>query len=48
MHRSRKNILLAILLPLIVFLAGCQTTEGFGKDLQHVGKKIQKSAERHE
>jgi entericidin A len=28
-------------------LAGCNTMEGFGKDLSKVGDKIEKSADKH-
>lgn len=28
-------------------LAACNTMEGFGKDVQKTGKKIEKAAERH-
>ena len=41
MHR----ILWALLASAL--LAGCNTIEGFGKDLQKGGEKIEKAAERH-
>ena len=41
MHR----ILWALLVSVV--LAGCNTMEGLGKDIQKGGKKIEKAAERH-
>lgn len=41
MHRILWAFLAAAL------LAGCNTIEGFGKDLQKGGEKIEKAAERH-
>jgi predicted small secreted protein len=41
-----KRIILIILLGLMaVCFAGCQTVEGFGKDLQWTGESIQKTAD---
>jgi len=30
-----------------LLLSGCNTMEGFGKDVKKTGEKIEKSAERH-
>jgi predicted small secreted protein len=38
------RILLAVL---ALGLAGCNTVEGFGKDVKKGGEKIEKAAERH-
>ena len=40
-----QRILWALLASAL--LAGCNTIEGFGKDLQKGGEKIEKAAERH-
>lgn len=31
----------------LLFLTGCHTSAGFGKDLQSVGRNIQNSANKH-
>jgi len=38
-----------ILAPLLLagFVAGCNTIEGAGKDIEHGGEKIRDSAEKH-
>ena len=43
MKISLKRFLLLILTLGIITLAGvgCQTTKGFGRDVEHVGDKIQ-------
>lgn len=38
--------LLLVLLFTLIPLAGCQTMEGFGKDLQKVGKDIEEKADK--
>lgn len=44
----RKSIcaLLATLLAMSAFLAGCNTIEGFGRDVEKVGDKIENKAKR--
>lgn len=37
-------MLAAILVALSLTLTGCNTTEGFGKDMQSAGQSIQKEA----
>ncbi|MBZ9559186.1 MULTISPECIES: entericidin A/B family lipoprotein [Modicisalibacter] len=39
----RKTLLLAALAAL-VFLAGCNTMHGFGRDVQKVGSEIEEAA----
>lgn len=43
--RSRFGLLALALSALAV--SSCRTTEGFGRDMQHLGNKIENSAERH-
>lgn len=40
-----KKPLLLIALALLVSLAGCNTMEGFGEDVEKVGSEIEKAAE---
>jgi len=41
-----KPLILLITLLLMNGLAGCNTVEGFGKDLKHLGGSIEKKAEK--
>ncbi|MES2466770.1 MAG: entericidin A/B family lipoprotein [Verrucomicrobiota bacterium] len=43
--RSRFGLLALALSAIAV--SSCRTTEGFGRDMQHLGNKIENSAERH-
>lgn len=44
----KKIILtLAALCSVAVFTTGCNTVAGAGKDIEHAGDKIEKSAERN-
>jgi len=36
--------LLALTLPLVLLLSGCETFRGFGKDMQRAGKSIERAA----
>jgi predicted small secreted protein len=38
-------MLVLLLLSMAICLVGCQTVEGFGKDLQWTGESIQKTAD---
>jgi entericidin B len=40
------RMLVAVLIASFA-LAGCNTMEGLGKDIQHGGEKLQGAAERH-
>ena len=40
--RLTSSLLLATLMAFAV--TGCQTTKGFGKDVEHLGDKIQEKA----
>ena len=46
MKASSKQLVLYLLLAAAFALAatGCQTTKGFGKDVEHLGDKIQDKA----
>ncbi|HKO87568.1 MAG TPA: entericidin A/B family lipoprotein [Burkholderiales bacterium] len=35
---------LCFLLTMIAFMSGCNTVEGFGRDVEKVGDKIEKAA----
>jgi predicted small secreted protein len=43
MKTSLKRLLLFVLASgfLAIVSTGCQTTKGFGRDVEHVGEKIQ-------
>lgn len=41
-----KRILLMSVLLLLVTLAGCNTMQGFGKDIEKVGSEIEEAANR--
>ena len=43
--RSRLGLLALALAALGI--SACRTTEGFGRDMQHLGNKIENSAERN-
>jgi len=43
-EKSLNLILVAILALLTLGLAGCNTTEGFGKDIEGAGNSLQKEA----
>lgn len=36
--------LLALTLSLLLFISGCETFRGFGKDMQRAGKSIERAA----
>ena len=40
-----NKMLLGVLIASVLALAGCNTVEGFGKDVSKVGGKIEKKAE---
>ena len=39
-----KNLILATLVTLLFTLAGCQTMEGLGEDIESAGKALKKKA----
>jgi predicted small secreted protein len=39
--------LIAIVLGSAFLLAACNTMEGFGRDVEHGGQKVEQSAEKH-
>ena len=41
----RNRIVLLAVIAVAVALAGCNTMQGLGKDLQTVGKKIERKAD---
>lgn len=41
----KKLLALAILASMALSLAACETTEGFGKDVEKAGDKIQDAAD---
>jgi predicted small secreted protein len=40
----KRIVLIAVLISMSLCFAGCQTVEGFGKDVQWTGESIQKTA----
>jgi len=45
MNSTRKRLALVLLtLGAIAFVTGCQTSKGFGKDVEKLGNKIQDKA----
>lgn len=38
--------LFALLIAVVVVLAGCNTVQGFGKDVQKVGEKVEGAAKK--
>lgn len=40
----KKTIALMLLVTTSCFLMGCNTVNGFGKDVEKVGEKVQKSS----
>jgi predicted small secreted protein len=42
-----KNLATFIALAFALALSACSTMQGFGKDVQKVGSKIEASAEKH-
>lgn len=38
---------LLALAVVVMAVSSCRTTEGLGRDMQHLGNKIEQSAERH-
>jgi predicted small secreted protein len=42
--RQRFPLLLLALALLALLSAGCQTSKGFGKDVEHLGDKIQEKS----
>lgn len=40
----KKNLLIPLLLALSAFVAGCNTMEGMGEDIERGGEKIQHEA----
>lgn len=45
--RVVKACLIAVLIAAGIAVSGCNTVEGFGKDLSTLGKKISGKAEKH-
>ena len=45
--RSIKTVAALLALLSIGVLAGCNTTEGFGRDLERGGEKLQHEAQEH-
>jgi len=43
-EKTLNLVLLAILVALTLTFTGCNTTEGFGKDMQSAGNSIEKEA----
>ena len=43
-EKTLNLVLLAILVALTLTFTGCNTTEGFGRDVQSAGNSIQKEA----
>lgn len=41
MRTSRKSICIALLTGLLLAATGCNTAQGFGKDVEKTGEKIQ-------
>ena len=39
-----KKLMLAVLVTLLFTLAGCQTMEGLGEDIESAGKALKKKA----
>lgn len=39
-----KKVMLAVLVTLLFTLAGCQTMEGLGEDIESAGKALKKKA----
>ena len=44
-NNIKKHVLFAGLTAAILLLSGCNTVEGFGKDLQTGGQAVQKAAD---
>lgn len=42
-----RQIGICILLASFLMLAGCETTEGLGKDVENTGKNIQETVEKN-
>ncbi len=42
--RQRLPLLLLALALFVLLSAGCQTSNGFGKDVEHLGDKIQEKS----
>jgi predicted small secreted protein len=47
MRKIRTWTCLALLASFVVAAAGCNTTEGFGRDLERGGEKLQQKANEH-
>jgi predicted small secreted protein len=47
MIKLKTFLITAVLVGICMTIMGCNTTEGFGKDTQQAGEKIQQSAEEH-
>lgn len=46
--RSVRPLFRLLALAVVVMaVSSCRTTEGLGRDMQHLGNKIEQSAERH-
>ncbi|MFL9925653.1 entericidin A/B family lipoprotein [Herbaspirillum lusitanum] len=43
----KKITALFLLIASVTVLAGCNTVNGFGKDVEHVGEKMQSSSDRN-
>lgn len=44
MSRAKKIIMACVLLSTVGILSACGTVNGFGKDVSHVGRDIQRAA----
>ena len=47
-HALRRLSTLALLVLVALLLAGCNTMEGLGKDIQKAGQAVEKSAEQED
>lgn len=43
----KKTLLAFIAAVLAIGLVGCETTRGFGKDIQKAGQKLEQAADKH-
>ena len=44
MSNSQKSVLLALLTSVLLAFTACNTANGFGKDVERAGEKIQSNA----
>jgi predicted small secreted protein len=47
MNRCVRPVLALALFALVTYLSACNTTKGFGEDVQQAGNGIKNSAEKH-